>query len=155
VVASGACRATYRADRARRKPPLIRVIVKLPTRDATGRESGATQALYAPEVRFYTELAGVVGITTPRCLHADIDADSGTFALVLDGLTPAHHLAGTERFMADSLAAMASAAADYERLGLSSARLSHGKTAPEPTARPARTSGGTSARTSPTGPSWS
>ena len=65
MVASGACRATYRADRGRRKPPLIRVIVKLPTRDATGRESGVTQALYAREFRFYTELAGVVGITTP------------------------------------------------------------------------------------------
>ena len=116
MVASGACRATYQADRDRRKPPLIRVIVKLPTRDATGRESGVTQALYAREVRFYTELAGVVGITTPRCLHADIDADSGTFALVLDDLAPARHLAGTERFMADSLAAMASAAPHPRRV---------------------------------------
>jgi aminoglycoside/choline kinase family phosphotransferase len=65
------------------------VIVKLPARDPTSRESGVAQALYAREVRFYTELAGVVGITTPRCLHAAIDADSGTFALVLEDLAPA------------------------------------------------------------------
>jgi hypothetical protein len=38
------------------------VIVKLPALDPTSRESGVAQALYAREVRFYTELAGVVGV---------------------------------------------------------------------------------------------
>ena len=65
------------------------VIVKLPARDPISREAGVAQALYGREVRFYTELAGVVGITTPRCLHASIDAGSGIFALVLDDLAPA------------------------------------------------------------------
>jgi len=44
---------------------------------------------YEREVRFYHQLAGVVGITTPRCLYAEIDAGSGMFALVLDDLAPA------------------------------------------------------------------
>jgi hypothetical protein len=65
------------------------VIVKLPAEDATSRESGVAQALYEREIRFYTELAHVVGITTPRCLHAEFDSGSGMFALVLDDLAPA------------------------------------------------------------------
>lgn len=81
-------RCLLRYDEAEERAPGS-VIVKLPARDATSRESGVAQALYAREVRFYTELAGVVGITTPHCLHADIDADSGMFALVLDDLAPA------------------------------------------------------------------
>jgi hypothetical protein len=70
-------------------PAPASVIVKLPAQDPTSRESGVAQALYSREVRFYTELAGEVGITTPRCLHADIDVGSGLFALVLDDLAPA------------------------------------------------------------------
>jgi hypothetical protein len=81
-------RCLLRYDEAEERAPGS-VIVKLPARDPTSRESGVTQALYSREVRFYTELAGVVGITTPRCLHADIDAGSGMFALVLDDLAPA------------------------------------------------------------------
>jgi hypothetical protein len=65
------------------------VIVKLPARDPTSRESGVAHALYEREVRFYQQLAGVVGITTPRCRYAEIDAGSGMFALVLDDLAPA------------------------------------------------------------------
>jgi hypothetical protein len=80
------CRLRY--DDAGPRAPAS-VIVKLPAQDPTSRESGVGQALYSREVRFYTELAGEVGITTPRCLHADIDAGSGLFALVLDDLAPA------------------------------------------------------------------
>jgi hypothetical protein len=65
------------------------VIVKLPARDPTSRESGVAHALYEREVRFYQQLAGVVGIITPRCRYAEIDAGSGMFALVLDDLAPA------------------------------------------------------------------
>jgi len=65
------------------------VIVKLPARDPISRESGVGYALYEREIRFYQQLAGVVGITTPRCLYAEIDEDSGMFALVLDDLAPA------------------------------------------------------------------
>ena len=81
-------RCLLRYDEAEAQAPGS-VIAKLPARDPTSRQSGVAQALYAREVRFYTELAGVVGITTPRCLHADIDAGSGMFALVLDDLAPA------------------------------------------------------------------
>jgi Phosphotransferase enzyme family len=65
------------------------VIVKLPARDPTSRESGVAHALYEREVRFYQQLAGVVGITTPHCWYAEIDADTGMFALVLNDLAPA------------------------------------------------------------------
>jgi hypothetical protein len=65
------------------------VVVKLPARDPTSRASAAAWALYEREIRFYTELAGVVGITTPRCLHAGIDSGTGMFALVLSDLAPA------------------------------------------------------------------
>jgi hypothetical protein len=65
------------------------VIVKLPARDPTSRQSGVGYALYEREVRFYQQLAGVVGITTPRCLYAEFDAGSGMFGLVLDDLAPA------------------------------------------------------------------
>jgi aminoglycoside/choline kinase family phosphotransferase len=80
------CRLCY--DDAEPKAPAS-VIVKLPAQDPTSRASGVSQALYAREVRFYQELADVVGITTPRCLYAEIDASSGMFALVLEDLAPA------------------------------------------------------------------
>jgi Phosphotransferase enzyme family len=65
------------------------VIVKLPARDPTSRQSGVAHALYEREIRFYQDLAGVVGITTPRCRYAEIDTGSGLFALVLDDMAPA------------------------------------------------------------------
>ncbi len=68
------------------------VIVKLPARDPTSRESGVAHALYEREVRFYQQLAGVVGITTPHCWYAEIDADTGMFALVLNDLAPAREV---------------------------------------------------------------
>jgi Ecdysteroid kinase-like family len=80
------CRLSY--DDAEPQAPGT-VIVKLPAQDPTSRESGVAQALYAREVRFYQELADVVGITTPRCRYAEIDASTGMFALVLDDLAPA------------------------------------------------------------------
>jgi hypothetical protein len=80
------CRLSY--DRAELRAPGS-VVVKLPAQDPTSRESAAAWALYEREIRFYQELADVVGITTPRCLHAEIDTGSGMFALVLDDLAPA------------------------------------------------------------------
>jgi aminoglycoside/choline kinase family phosphotransferase len=80
------CRLSY--DGAESRAPAS-VVVKLPAQDSTSRESGVAQALYAREVHFYQDLARVVGITTPRCLYAEIDTGSGMFALVLDDLAPA------------------------------------------------------------------
>jgi hypothetical protein len=80
------CRLSY--DDAGPRAPRS-VIAKLPAEDPTSRETAVAQALYEREVRFYRELADVVGITTPRCLHAEIDTGSGMFALVLDDLAPA------------------------------------------------------------------
>jgi Ecdysteroid kinase-like family len=80
------CRLRY--DRADPDAPGS-VIVKLPARDPTSRQSGVAHALYEREVRFYQQIADVVGITTPRCRYAEIDTGSGSFALVLDDLAPA------------------------------------------------------------------
>jgi hypothetical protein len=80
------CRLSY--DDAESRSPAS-VVVKLPAQDPTSRESGVAQALYAREIHFYQNLAHVVGITTPRCLFAEIDTGSGMFALVLDDLAPA------------------------------------------------------------------
>ena len=80
------CRLSY--DSAEPRAPGS-VVVKLPAQDPTSRESAAAWALYEREIRFYRELADVVGITTPRCLYAEIDTGTGMFALVLDDLAPA------------------------------------------------------------------
>ncbi|MCW2942570.1 MAG: hypothetical protein JWN00_5555 [Actinomycetia bacterium] len=86
VADSFRCRLSY--DHADSRAPRS-VIVKLPAADPVSRASGVAQGLYEREIRFYRELAGVVDITTPRCLYAEIDTGSGMFALVLDDLAPA------------------------------------------------------------------
>jgi Ecdysteroid kinase-like family len=44
------------------------------------------RAAYAKEVAFYTELAPLLPVRTPRCHHAAIAADASAFTLVLDDL---------------------------------------------------------------------
>jgi aminoglycoside/choline kinase family phosphotransferase len=45
--------------------------------------------LYEREVRFYSDVASKVGVKVPDCLLAEIDVESGLFALVLGDLAPA------------------------------------------------------------------
>jgi hypothetical protein len=81
------CRLSYDRDPGPQAPRSV--IAKLPAEDPNSRETAVAQGLYEREVRFYRELAGVVGITTPRCRYAEIDSGSGMFALLLDDLAPA------------------------------------------------------------------
>jgi hypothetical protein len=44
---------------------------------------------YRKEVRFYSELAGLVAVNTPQCWYAAISDDNQAFTLLLDDLAPA------------------------------------------------------------------
>lgn len=79
-----------------------------PVSRATGRDFG----LYAREVGFYRHIAGTVAVRTPRCHAAEYDSGDGSFALLLEDLTPAragNQLTGCD--LADAEAAMEQAAA--------------------------------------------
>ncbi len=77
----------YRLEGSDEAP--ARVVAKLPSDDDVSRATGVAMRNYEREVRFYKEIAPTVGIRTPRCYHADWDADSGLFVLVLEDLAPA------------------------------------------------------------------
>ncbi len=65
------------------------VIAKLPASDPTSRATGVWAGAYEKEVRFYQELAPVLGVRTPFVYRADIDMSSGNFVLLLEDLHPA------------------------------------------------------------------
>lgn len=65
------------------------VVIKLPSPDETSRATGIALRNYEREVRFYREIADTVAIRVPRCWHADWDAESGDFVLVLEDMAPA------------------------------------------------------------------
>ena len=65
------------------------VVGKFPSPDETSRGAGIAFGNYVREVRFYNELAASALITAPRCLHADVDPDTGEFVLIMEDLAPA------------------------------------------------------------------
>jgi len=65
------------------------VVGKFPAADPSSRSSGAALSLYLREVSFYRELAGSVGIITPRPWFAQIDPATQDFTLILEDLGPA------------------------------------------------------------------
>lgn len=67
--------------------PLV-VIVKFAA-DGPARAVATSLGLYEREVRFYSEVASLVGVPVPACSLAEIDTDSGMFALVLEDLSSA------------------------------------------------------------------
>ncbi len=63
------------------------VIVKLPTEDAATRGLAEAMRMYELEVRFYRDLAPLIGdARVPVCHLAEIDEASGDFVLVLEDL---------------------------------------------------------------------
>ena len=65
------------------------LVGKFPSPDPVSRATGVAMRNYEREVRFYEEIVGTVGIRTPRCYHADLDAATGDFVLLLENLAPA------------------------------------------------------------------
>ena len=68
-------------------PPSL--VAKLPASDPTSRATAQSLRSYELEVRFYQELAPDLPVRTPRCHHADIDADAASFVLLLEDMAPA------------------------------------------------------------------
>ncbi len=85
---------------------------KFASADATSRQTGAGFGLYEREVGFYRHIADTVAIRSPKCVSAEYDPADGTFALLLEDLTPArpgNQLTGCG--LADAERAMEQAAA--------------------------------------------
>jgi hypothetical protein len=65
------------------------LIAKLPSDDPTSRATGIGLRNYEREVCFYQQIAPTVDIRVPRCFHAEWDAVSGDFVVLLEDLAPA------------------------------------------------------------------
>lgn len=97
-------------DRDEGAPPSF--VGKFASADPTSRQTGAGFGLYEREVGFYREVAHTVAIRSPDCVSAEHDPADGTFALLLEDLTPAragNQLTGCD--IADAERAMEQAAA--------------------------------------------
>ena len=97
-------------DREEGAPPSF--VGKFASADPTSRQTGAGFGLYEREVGFYRHLADTVAIRSPRCHSAEHDPADGTFALLMEDLTPArsgNQLTGCG--LADAERAMEQAAA--------------------------------------------
>lgn len=75
------------------------VVLKLASTDPTSRATGLALRAYEVEVRFYREVATTLDVRVPACFHADVDASTGAFTLLLEDLAPAQqgdHFAGVD-----------------------------------------------------------
>lgn len=76
----------YRGD-AKGAPSTV--VGKFPSSDPVSRATGVDFGNYFREVNFYRQLAGNAGVTTPVCLHADVDPETSDFVLIMEDLAPA------------------------------------------------------------------
>jgi hypothetical protein len=65
------------------------MIAKLPSPDPTSRATGIALRNYEREVGFYRDVAPTVDIRVPHCYHADWNAGTGDFVLLMEDLAPA------------------------------------------------------------------
>lgn len=77
---------TYQGD-AKKAPQTI--VGKFPSSDEESRATGVNFGNYIREVNFYHQFAPNAGITTPICLHADVDPETSEFILMMEDLAPA------------------------------------------------------------------
>ena len=85
---------------------------KFASADPTSRQTGAGFGLYEREVGFYRHVADTVAVRSPKCVSIEHDPADGTFALLMEDLTPAragNQLTGCD--LADAERAMEQAAA--------------------------------------------
>jgi len=64
------------------------LVGKFPSPSPESRASGARGG-YRAETRFYTDLARLLAIRTPRCLYGALGEDESTFTLILEDMAPA------------------------------------------------------------------
>jgi hypothetical protein len=81
-------RVALRYEPASTHPPAS-LIAKFASAHAPTRDLMSMFDAYAREVRFYRELAGEVGLGTPRCYFAHYDKAEGLFLVLLEDLAPA------------------------------------------------------------------
>ncbi len=62
------------------------VVAKVPAADEASRQAAMALRCYEIEVRFYQELAGTLPVRTPRAYHAEIEAGTPRFVLVVEDL---------------------------------------------------------------------
>jgi len=65
------------------------LVGKFPSDDPQSRQTGVQLRNYLKEVCFYRELAGRLGIRTPRCYYAAIEGEGPESMLLLEDLAPA------------------------------------------------------------------
>ena len=65
------------------------VVGKFPSADPTSRTGGLLTGIYVREISFYQQLADRVKMRIPHCHFADLDLETGEFALVFEDITPA------------------------------------------------------------------
>lgn len=65
------------------------VVGKFASTDPTSRQAGLMTGIYVREIRFFQELAGRVRMRIPQCHFADIDMDTGAFAVIMEDVRPA------------------------------------------------------------------
>jgi len=65
------------------------LIAKMPSSDPTSRATGVALRNYEREVGFYLEIAPTVDIRVAHCYHAEWNAHSGDFIVLMEDLTPA------------------------------------------------------------------
>jgi len=78
---------TYAGDPPAGAPATV--VGKFPSSDPESRSTGVKFGNYLREVWFYQNLAAGAGVTTPKCLHADVDPDTHDFVLIMEDLAPA------------------------------------------------------------------
>lgn len=65
------------------------VIAKIPSLNEASRGASRLTRCYELETSFYSEMAGLTKIRTPKCLHNSYDAGADDFLLLLEDLAPA------------------------------------------------------------------
>ena len=63
------------------------VVVKLPSTAEENREQGVALGMFEAEVRFYKELAPQAKVGLPQVFHADVEAGTANFVIVMEDLT--------------------------------------------------------------------
>lgn len=65
------------------------IVGKFPSSDNESRATGVNYGNYIREVNFYHQIAPNALVTTPTCLHADVDPETSEFVLMMEDLAPA------------------------------------------------------------------